>query len=393
MLHHESISKTTKNNSIYAILLIGFIYTLHVTLPVYVNSSFLEQFTSKANVGLLYTFGAIIEIVGLLFIEKILERFGNYKTILYLIVIQMVLSAGLITANSAVAVSIFFILSTMVIPLIGICLDIFLEARSDSKHTGGVRGLYLTIINVAWVLAPLIGGILIFGNEYRFVYGAAFAILILLLYLVHKNLAGFKDPDYGHFPLRQTFLYILQRKDYTKLFTANIILNVFYSWMVIYSPIYLHDHMGFAWDKISIIFTIMLLPFVIFQLPAGRLADEGWGEKKLMSLGFIIMGISCIALAFLTSTSIFAWALLLFVTRIGASIAEAMIEVYFFKKVKPGDSDVLGMFRVTRPISYIIAPIITAIGLFYTTDSNLFIILGLIVLLGLRYSLTLRDLA
>jgi MFS family permease len=358
----------------------------------YVNSSFLGQFTSEANIGLLYTYAAIVQIIGLLCIEKILERFGNYKTILYLIVTQMALSAGMVAANSALTVSVFFILSTVIVSLIGICLDIFLESRSDAKNTGGTRGLYMTINNSAWVLAPLLGGLLIFGTEYRFVYAGAFSVLIALLYLVHKNLAAFKDPNYGHFPLRQTFAYILERKDYTKLFSVNIILNVFYGWMVIYSPIYLHEHVGFGWDQIGIILTIMLLPFVIFQLPAGKLADGGWGEKKLMSLGLVIIGISCISLAFVTSKSIFVWALLLFVTRIGASIAEAMIEIYFFKKVKPEDSDVLGMFRITRPISYIIAPIITSIGLFYTTDSNLFIILGVIVLCSLYYSLTLKDL-
>jgi len=136
----------------------------------------------------------------------------------------------------------------------------------------------------------------------------------------------------------------------------------------------------------------MLLPFVIFQYPAGKLADSGWGEKKIMSLGFLIMGISCCALAFITSSSVLIWAVALFITRIGASIAEVMIEAYFFKKVSPENSDLLTSFRVTRYGAYIIAPAITAIGIYYgINNGNIFIVLGLIIFWALRYTLTITD--
>ena len=111
----------------------------------------------------------------------------------------------------------------------------------------------------------------------------------------------------------------------------------------------------------------------------------------MMSIGFLILGVSTISLAFLHGDSFAAWALALFVTRIGAAVAEVMIEAYFFKKVTAENADLLSSFRITRYIAYIIAPAITAIGLFYTTRANIFIILGLIVLWALRYSLTITD--
>ena len=111
-----------------------------------------------------------------------------------------------------------------------------------------------------------------------------------------------------------------------------------------------------------------------------------------MSLGFLIMGISCCALAFITSSSVFVWAVALFITRIGASIAEVMIEAYFFKKVSPENADLLTSFRVTRYGAYIIAPGITAIGIYYgINNGNIFIVLGLIIFWALRYTLTITD--
>jgi MFS family permease len=399
MRHHDSIKH--KTSIVYSILIIGFIYTLHLVLPVYVNSSFLSTFTDERTVGILYTVGSIVTILGLFGIEKILQRFGNYRTSIALVLIQMVLFYGFVTANSFLMISIIFVLSSAVVALIGFNLDVYLETYTEVRHTGGVRGLYMAINNSAWILAPLIGAILVggaavaggslIGASYRSVYIAALGILFILLFLMYKNLRHFKDPDYNHDSLRTTLLRVFKNEDLSKLFAANLILNIFYDWMIIYMPIYLHQTIGFGWDQIGIILTIMLLPFVIFQFPAGKLADAGWGEKKIMSFGFLILGLTTCGLAFITGANLIVWAAALFATRIGASIAEVMIEAYFFKKVPPADANLLGSFRITRYGAYIIAPIITAIGLTYTTSANLFIILGLIVLWALRYSLTITD--
>ena len=62
--------------------------------------------------------------------------------------------------------------------------------------------------------------------------------------------------------------------------------------MVIYTPIYLHEHIGLPWSDIGIIFTIMLLPFVLFEFPAGKLADGKWGEKEPPIIGIILIAVS-----------------------------------------------------------------------------------------------------
>ena len=370
----------------------GFIYTLHLTLPVYINSSYLGLYANEQVIGYLYIAAAVLTIISIFCIEHVIETLGNYKATMYLIIAQILLFYGLMSSNSLWSVGLFFVLSSAVVALIGINLDIFLQKNSDVGHTGGIRGLYMTINNTAWVLAPLIGGALIIGTQYKNVYGVALSLLFVLLYLLVKHFKHFKDAKYQRSSsLKVTLIHLLGNDDLSKLFAANIILNTFYAWMVIYSPIYLRETIHLNWNEIGVILTIMLLPFVIFQLPAGRLADRGWGEKKLMSLGFLLIGLSTICLAFITTQSFLVWAVALFITRIGASVAEVMIEAYFFKKVSPEKAEVLGIFRVTRYIAYIIAPAITAVGLMNTTSSNLFIILGLIVLWALRYTLTLKD--
>jgi MFS family permease len=389
MKHHARIG--LNSNVLYTIMVIGFIYTLHYTLPVYIASSFLETFVGADRVGLIYTAAAMVTIVGFLGMSSLLTRFGNKATTIWLVVLQAFLTYGLMTSDSPVMLVTYFIIQTAVIAMIGFNLDIFIEAYSDVQHVGGIRGLYLTVANIAWIISPLIGGMVVDGNHYQRVYMAGFGLLFVLWYLVQKNFTRFHDPKYPHITIAKTVRHLLGNKDLTRVCIANIILQAFYAWMTIYTPIYLHTTIGMSWQDIGIVFTIMLLPFVIFQIPAGRLADKSWGEKELMTIGFLIIGLSTICMYFIHTPSILVWAGILFISRIGASVAEIMIETYFFKKVSPSESNVLSLFRITRPVATVIAPVITAVGLIYTSYDGLFIVLGCVTLVALFFTMRIKD--
>ncbi len=389
-MNHRSSSKS---HVIYTITIIGFIYALHLVIPMYSNSSFLSLFADERTVGLIYMAGAAVSILGFLIAPFFIRRYGNYYTTIGLVCIQIALFYGLITATSPITLAFVFILQSAIVSLIGLTLDIFLEAYTDGAKVGTIRGLYSAALNASWLVAPLIGTMLINGTEnYRNTYVAALALLFPFLYLIHRNFPRFRDPKYNHLSLWQLLRHISSKKDWVKLLFANTILQVFYAWMVVYSPIYLHQYVGFSWESIGVIITIMLLPFVLIQYPLGKLADKKYGEKEIMAIGFGIMGTATFILAFINSHNLFVWAIFLLITRIGAAAAEVMMEIYFFKSVSLRDTAVLGMFRITRPVAYFIAPLITGIGLMFNANHAwLFIIVGAICLLGLIPALTIRD--
>ena len=388
MKHHSHVRKTT---ALYTIGVVGFFSALHASLPTYFNSSFLGTFTDERTISFIYLIISLVTIAGFLSMHSVLQKLGNLKTCILLIVAQIAVFYGLITATSFNVIAPLFILSMSIVSLIALTIDIFLQKSTDVGHTGSIRGIFMTVINTAWILGPLIGGMLIIGNSYKGVYIGSFAILFPLLYLIYKNFHSFKDSHYVNFSARQTFVKILGNRDISGIFLINTILQTFYAWMTVYTPIYLHNTLGFNWTEISIIFTIMLIPFVIVDAPLGRLADKKWGEKEMLALGFIIMGFSTAGLVFFGFKSLIAWAVMLFITRIGAAIAEVMIETYFFKKADGKDPEVLSMFRITRPLSFFIAPIITTVGLVYTTEKYLFVVLGIVCLLTLFPILRIKD--
>ena len=85
------------------------------------------------------------------------------------------------------------------------------------------------------------------------------------------------------------------------------------------------------------------------------------------------------------------WATLLFITRIGASFVEVSTESYFFKQVNPDKSDVVSFFRISRPLSFIIAPILAVLTLQFIPFQYIFILIGSLMIIGTKYSLALND--
>jgi MFS family permease len=388
MRHHHSIHKPSM---LYTIGVVGFFTALHASLPNYFNSGFLSTFVSEKTISLIYLLISLVTIIFLLSINTILRRIGNLRTSIVLILLQIGIFYGIITSENPSTIIILFILGMSVISLISLTIDIFLQKSTDIGHTGSIRGFYMTAVNMAWIFGPLLGGMLINGENYKGVYIGGFAILFPLLYLIHKNYGNFKDSHYVRLSTRETFIRILKSRDISKIFIINIILQTFYAWMTVYTPLYLHNHIGFNWAEISLIFTIMLIPFVLVEIPLGKIADKRLGEKEIMAIGFVIMGLATVCLILFPFKNLIIWALMLFITRLGAAAAEIMIETYFFKKIDGKDPEMLSMFRITRPLSFFTAPVLTTIGLVYVSEPYLFVLLGATCLLTVIPILRIRD--
>ncbi len=367
-----------------------FLFSIHMALTSYINSSFLGTFINSKFIGLIYTVTSIIAILALLEMPKILKKFGNYTTISFFLFINIISLFFLSILNTKIFIIPVFIIYLSTINLIIASIDIFVEDSSSKKTIGNIRGIFLTVLNSAWVIAQLAMGFFASKISYNALYGISFFFVIVVLLIIHFKLKKFEDPIYKKIPIKETIKKILQNKHVRKIYASNFLLQFFYVWMVIYTPIYLNKNMNFTWDKIGIIFTIMLLPFVLLQLPLGRLSDK-IGEKKLLKLGFIIIIISTITLTFINSKNILIWGLILFATRVGASIIEVMNESYFFKQITARDANIISFFRNASPTAYIIAPLIATPFLLFFPFKFIFIFLGIIMTLGIYLSFTLKD--
>jgi len=380
-----------RQSMLWVIYMMSVFFTLHYVLPLYVNSTYLNTFTTESLVGVIYTIAATITLIGMIAASRAVEKYGNYKTTLVLFWLETATLTALALFDSLLFVMIAFLGHFILTAVLKFNIDIFLESFSQDEETGTIRGAYLTSINLAFILAPTISGLLLTNADYWKVYLGAIVFLIPMGILLMRRMKKFEDGDYSHVTLFEGVRHLKENKDVLNIFFANLMLKFFYAWMIVYTPIYLHEHIGFAFSAIGPLFSIMLSAFVLVQIPLGKLADDKYGEKEMLSLGFVIAAVTTTLLSFISTPHFVIWAGILFATRIGAAMIEVMSESYFFKQIDANNTDYLTFFRMTRPLGYIGSSILASGFLFFFPIKYLFVGIGIFMLFGLRFSSPLHD--
>lgn len=293
----------------------------------------------------------------------------------------------MITSRNPYIVATSFVVFISTNTQILFCIDIFIEHFGSKKTIGKTRGIYLTVINLSWMISPLLTSFLITsGGGYKTIYIVAFIATIIMTLGLLFSVKSFKDRTYKKTPFLETYRYLKTNTHMLSITIINFILQFFYAWMVVYTPIYLFKHIGLGWGEIGIIFTIMLVPFVIFGIPIGILIDKYHVKKRtLLYVGFIIMSVSTFLISKITTESIILWSIVLFMTRTGAAIIETTSEIYFFTHVREEEAYLLSVFRDMVPVAYIIAPLLGTAVLLYLPFKSMFVVLSILLLAGLYY--------
>ena len=379
----------TKFHGLYLAI---FIFAISDALLAYGQSTYLNQYFGLQLVGLIFFLAYFFTFIITNLYPNLIAKYSNFKTAILSIVLRLVCFIIFIINASPLSVGLAFIIFIASLILTFINLDIFLEAFTKNATTGVTRGVYFTIYNLGWLVSPFLAGEILFYYSFNLLFYLCLIlnlVLLIILYVRFKNFGNHYAKK--QFKIYNTLAHILKNRDLRKIFTVSFLLQLFYAVEVVYGPIYLNQNIGLNWEQIGIIFTFMLIPFVIFQYPAGYLADKYWGEKEILFVGMILMAASSIIMGYFTSLNLIMWAIILFLGRTGASLVEIMRETYFFKKVDVENIDVINSFRSTIPLAYLIAPIMAVFLTYYSQFNYLFIILGIILIFGLWPILTLRD--
>lgn len=363
------------------IILVSFFVSLEAALLAYITSSFLQQYFDMQDLGYIFAAANIISALLILKLMKLIVKFGRYKLFFVFFLIHFLSLIGLAITNQKILAILFFLFYTATLFIIYIGIDIFTETFSCDKATGSIKGKQLTVGNLAWVAAPIISGCLlvVYGFKSLFLIAAIISFLVLIIFFRLKG-------DYDHDHIKIKFLTSLSKirrnKNLSQIILSGFWLEIFFASMVIYMPLHLR-HIGIEWTQIGLIFTIMLTAFLIFQYPAGWLADHKYGEKEILIFGFLAVGITTSLIFFIHSTAVWVWGVMLFVNRIGASLVQVMNESYFYKQIDGRDIDLINIFRLTKPFGYIIMPLITSMVLMFYPLEYIFLFLGIFMIAGL----------
>ncbi len=386
MLHDEQLNQ----KKIKLINFVSFLVGFSQAIVVYVFSTYFKISSGTENVGVFYFFAYFFILMFLLNLHKAVRKLGKSNVFYFSVIAKIIVMVFLVALPPSWYTIPFLACYMILVALIWTSIDVILESFSEDKVSGRVRGLHLTVFNAGFLLGPLISAQLMSHFSFS---GIFLFSLVIDAFILIFSLISFRNTNHifkQRLGMRDIIKKVYKRKDIMRIYWVSFALEFFYALMIIYMPIYLLD-LGMSWKQIGLVFTIMLLPFVIFQYPAGILADKKTGEKELIIFAIIFMACSTLGIFFLDTKNILTWGAILFATRIGAAIVEVLRDSYFYKRIDGHDVDIINFFRTATPSGYIVAALLSSLLLCFFSLKHVFVLISMVLFLSLYQAIKIKD--
>ena len=368
-----------------------FLLGFQLSLALYVLSNFIQQRTGIENVGVFFLLAYAFSFYILINLHHLVKRHGKSKILLLFMAVKVtsLLLMGIFDQNIiAVLFAIWALISGA---LMWAGLDMIIESFSDNRVTGKIRGMHLTFMDTGFLFGPFLAAWTVDNIGFGPVFLLAALLTSIAMFIVYRNFHNDqKRTPKRDLSVRAVFDKMLRRKDIMRVYYASLMLELFYCVMTIYTPLYLLS-IGLSWTEIGKIITVMLIPFVLVQIPLGIMADKKTGEKEWLVVGFVIISVATATMSIFSEPTVYLWMTILFLTRIGASIIQVMRDAYFYKKIGSRDIDFIDFFRTTKSVAYAVGTIFFSLFLVVLPLRMVFLMLAILMFTALSPVIRLHD--
>lgn len=368
----------------------AFLFGFSGAFPLYVASSYFELASGSSNVSAFYliTFGIVFTC--LLSLHTLLCRYGSSSVFLILLLVALAVHVPLMLFPVSIVGTGLLMAYFVVVTIAWVNLDVVLENFSEDRRSGRIRSLHLTAMNAGLLLAPFLSTRILERFGFSGVFLTSFLLYSALLLFSLYALYGINiRHDIRISPLG-IFRNALRRMDILRIYAVSFAMEFFYATMIVYTPIRLRE-LGMEWDDIGIVFTVMLLPFVLIQYPLGVLADRKTGEKEILIAAIALAGCATAFVSWIDAPDILLWCGILFMTRLGIAAIEALRDSYFYKRIDGGDLDLIAFFRTAGPFSNIVAAVFIGLWLLFLPLASVFLLPAFVLFLALIPAFSLED--
>jgi len=264
---------------------------------------------------------------------------------------------------------------------------------SPTHKTSEYFGIFETLIQLGFIIGPIAGGYLIENQLQDSIINpgtfSSVACLISIFFLIFiKDTITPRENILRCIRSVITSDHIFSRglKDFKNLHRTGfaILLSTFlFVFMdgVIWAIEPLYVTQGLDTETVGVIMAMFVLPFILFEAPAGWFADK-YGKTNVFTIGLIVAGFSFIAFG-MTYDPV-TLSLTAFAATTGIAIASPAIDGLLTdissKKARGG---IVGVWDMAEDSAYIISPIIGGTIAQLYGINMMFILLGVITLVGL----------
>src|SRR3989344_5286164 len=217
-----------------------------------VNSPYIASIISGELVGVVYSMASIVAIILLGVLPFFIRRAGPGE-ILVALLLTGALAAFIVAQGGGtwtLGALVIFLALPQVAPAVS---DIFIESSSKSGERGKVIGSEFSFMNLAFVIAPVIGGFVITKFGFSTLYAIAGATFILALLLSLRFSSQITPARLHTGNIWKGLVLAWRKKDLRFVLLTQFLLQFFFSWMVIYTPLYLISKFALGYEALGVI--------------------------------------------------------------------------------------------------------------------------------------------
>jgi len=180
-------------------------------------------------------------------------------------------------------------------------------ADTYEKGRGERMAWYSSATMVGRFIAPLVGGLLIFGNNFHWVYLAdGFAGVLALIAALRLSISTTTSATTGEAFKKQRgkykddLLFIFRHRGILATSGIEAVQYFAYGCVETFLPIFLKEKLGYTTWEIGILFTAQILAATLTKPIMGRLSDR-YGRVPMISAGLALGGVTTGLLMFSTN--------------------------------------------------------------------------------------------
>lgn len=384
--HNEHLNK----RKVWIVTLSSFLFGFVSSILSYNVSFYFQEVLKNDNVSIFYLFIDVAIFILLFNLHKIINKIGQSNALFVFLIAKILFAIALINLPITLWGSILLVLYLIVGNIARVNLDVLLETFSVDRMSGRIRGLFLTIFSLGFILGPKLAFLIKINHGFHGIFVTILAIDLLIFVVDLIWLRGVRGNDKRRLSAPQIIKAFFRHKNLKRIYYIAILVDFFYATMIIYTPIYLNS-IGFSDTDLGNMFTFMLLPFLFLQYPIGRLADKYLGEKELIITSLLITAFSIVYIYFLDSSSVYVWGVALLMTRVGIAMLETLRDSYFYKRIDGDDVAKIDLFRTSMATAYIAFALISVVVLQFYPVKTVFLILFVALFTGLWPAFRLLD--
>lgn len=344
---------------------------------------------SESTVGYVSAGMIILAVTFSVFSTPLLQKFRQSRMLIISLLISIV---------SYVLIGLFhqlwlFLLLAGVLAIVAMlrieCFDILFRDNTSTKDLNKQEGLLYMILNVGWLIGPLIAGYVLAVSMTSSIFFAAAAFCVIgLIILITVHLKDINKHqvvlDTNMFSNAASFWrYKKTRLPY--IMSAGI--EVWWALVYVYTPIFM-IRQGLSEQYVGLFISAIIVPLVLVEYSVGKWSVH-LGFKPFFAMGF--GGLALLSLILFFSHNVYIILAIVVLASFFVGMLEPIQDTYFFKNIRKKDEEKFYPFyRTAAYVGSLIGQVVIATVLLFFSNNAAYLTMALMMMVFFFFALRIK---